>query len=197
MTFQDSCYRYRRCSSEVWHSTVGKHPVKLHCFVLLGFSSPWLYFHYSWFLVLNLKICLQPVYIDVKILLLFFSGGENMIFFFLPHVINVEFVLKCTEVNKTQKMYRCRANYWIRCLCCLMKTCNCKLLYHVWNGEYTADFRNFQHLLWIASREYLANCYQHQNIRLWVFHGRVEGHLSADITLCVLIAPFVLWICAV
>lgn len=68
--------------------------------VVSSFSFPWLYFHYSWLLVLNLKMCLQPVYTDFRIII--FWGKEK---YFLPHVTNVEFVLKCTEVNKTLKMY--------------------------------------------------------------------------------------------
>lgn len=64
------------------------------------------------FSVLNLKICLQPVYINVKIIIFWEKKKKKRISFFpLPHVINVGFVLKCTEVNKTLKMYCYRAYY--------------------------------------------------------------------------------------
>lgn len=94
-----------------WHSAVRKHTVKHHSFVVvvLSFSRPWLYFHYSWCLIS--KICLQPVYINVKMIFFWGKKKKKEFLFPLPHVINVGFVLKCTEVNKTLKMYCYRAYY--------------------------------------------------------------------------------------
>lgn len=94
-----------------WHSAVRKHTVKHHSFVVaLSFSRPWLYFHYSRCLISKF-VCNQFTLMSKSL----FSGKKKkkkrISFSPLPHVINVGFVLKCTEVNKTLKMYCYRAYY--------------------------------------------------------------------------------------
>lgn len=80
--FQDSYYRCRRCSSGVFDIQLSENTQWNISFVVvvLSFSRPWLYFHYSWCLIS--KICLQPVYINVKII--FFWGKKKKRISFPP-----------------------------------------------------------------------------------------------------------------